>query len=100
MVAPESQWHSWVVVPVAHSVRSPALWLRIGHADRHMGAPQRIHETFPEMVDSRAGDPVLASHRAFPADLAGHISPQFLGSTGPVQCFATGLSTCGTTSLL
>ncbi len=27
------------------------------------------------LVDGRPGDPVLASHRAFPADLAGHDSP-------------------------
>ena len=35
--------------------------------------------SFADLVDGRPGDSVLASHRAFPADLAGHDAPQFLG---------------------
>ena len=56
--------------------------------------------TFAEMVDGRAGDPILASHRAFSADLAGHVPPQFLGQAGTVQRFAASLSARRTPPLL
>ena len=52
------------------------------------------------LVDGGAGHPVLASHRAFPADLAGHGASQFLGKAGTVQRFAAGDSPRGTPSLL
>jgi len=39
------------------------------------------------VVDRGPGHPVLASHRAFPADLAGHVPPQFLGQARAVQHF-------------
>ena len=40
---PEGQWHSWTVVSLADQVRSAALRLCHGHADRHLGAAQGIH---------------------------------------------------------
>ena len=56
--------------------------------------------SFANLVDGGPGDSVLASHRAFPADLAGHVPPQFLGQAGAVQRIAVGLSARRTPSLL
>ena len=100
MAAPESQRHSGFVVSLADHVRNPALRLCPGHAHRDLGAAQRIHREIADLVDSGAGDPVLASHRAFPADLASHDPPQFLGQAGAVQCFAAVLPARGAASFL
>ena len=63
-----------------------------GHADWPLGPAQRIHRTVADLVDGGPGDSVLASHRAFPADLAGHDPSQFLGQAGAVQRSAAGVS--------
>src|SRR6476646_7064699 len=100
MAAPEGQWNSWLVVPLAHQIRGSSLRLRDCHAHWDMGSAQRFHGNIAKVVDSCSCDSVLAPHRAFSAHLAGYNPSQFLEQTSPLQRPAIGGSTGRTSPVL
>ena len=101
MAAPEGQWACSVcgipwLIQTETLHYGYALVMLIGIWVFRKGFTGR----FAHLVDGGVLDPVLASHRAFSADLAGDDSPQFLGKAGALQRPAVDLPAGRTPSFL